>query len=101
MRISVLVHFTQNPRDSKGFTPECPPTGSVSMISAGLANLAPSVKCGFPRKTGDWMTMNKNGIKCQMFWYNINFKIKVIYLNMEIFLGLPEKFSIALITVNL
>ena len=99
MTISVLVHFTQNTRDQKDFTHECPPTGSVSMISAGLANLDPSVKRGLPKKAGDWMNMNKNGIKWQMFWYSVSFKIKGIPLNMEIFGGMPEKFSIFLITI--
>lgn len=36
-----------------------------------------------------------------MFWNNIHFKIEGILLNMEIFLGMPEKFSIALITDDL
>lgn len=36
-----------------------------------------------------------------MFWYNISLKMKGILLNMEIFVQMPEKFSIALVTVNL
>lgn len=47
------------------------------------------------------MNMSKNGIKWQMFWYNISLKMKGILLNMEIFVQMPEKFSIALVTVNL
>lgn len=70
------------------------------MISAGLANLDPSVKRGLLKKAGDWMNMNKNGIKWQMLWYSVSFKIKGIPLNMEIFGGMPEKFSIFLITIR-
>lgn len=64
-------------------------------------NLALSVKHGFSRKAGDWKNMSKSVIKWQMFWNNIHLKIEVIPLNVEIFLEMPEKFSIALITVNL
>lgn len=73
-----------------------------SSISLWLfTNLALSVKHGFPRKADDRKNMNKSVIKWPMFWNNIHFKIEGIPLNMDIFLGMPEKFFIALLTVDL
>lgn len=71
------------------------------MISTVQAKLTMGFKCGFPMNTSDSMDMNKNGIKWEVFWYNISLKIKGISFEHGNTLGVPEGFSIALTALHL